>query len=272
MTTRPTLLPNDENDEVAQVISAGRVRDYLERIGVGQPPPPTIEGLRALHTAHLERVPFENLSIHLGEEILLEPEALVAKLVDRRRGGFCYELNGAFSALLRALGFDVTLLAARVHAPGGIGPPFDHMCLRINLGEPWLADVGFGDNFRLPLRLDSRDDQIDDAGTFRIVTTGEAELDVLRDGEPQYRFDLAPRVLPDYDAMCRYHQTSPESHFTRNTVCSLATPAGRVTIRGRTMIVTRDGNREEHTLTDRELLDTYRRQFEIELERLPPIS
>jgi N-hydroxyarylamine O-acetyltransferase len=80
----------------------------------GPPPPPTIEGLRRLHTAHLERIPFENLSIHLGEPIALEPEALVAKIVDRRRGGFCYELNGAFATLLRSLGFDVTLLAARV--------------------------------------------------------------------------------------------------------------------------------------------------------------
>jgi N-hydroxyarylamine O-acetyltransferase len=254
------------------VIAAGRVGAYLERLGLERPPPPTIEGLCDLHAAHLERIPFENLSIHLGEEILLEPEALVAKIVDRRRGGFCYELNGAFALLLRALGFDATLLAARVHDGDGIGPPFDHMCLRVELDEPWLADVGFGDNFRLPLRLDSRDDQPDDAGTFRVVADGAAGLDLLRDGEPQYRFDLTPRDLGDYDATCRYHQTSPESHFTRNTVCSLPTPGGRVTIRGREMIATRDGHREERTLTDPELLDAYRRVFGIELERLPPIS
>lgn len=254
------------------MIASGWVDAYLERLGVGCPPPPTIEGLRDLHAAHLERIPFENLSIHLGEEILLEPEALVAKLVDRRRGGFCYELNGAFATLLRALGFDVRLLAASVHDGGGIGPPFDHMCLRVDLEEPWLVDVGFGDSFRLPLRLDSGGDQVDDAGTFRIVGDGEAGLDLLRDGEPQFRFDLTSRDLRDYDAMCRYHQTSPESHFTRNTVCSLATPDGRVTIRGRTMIATRDGHREERTLTDPELLDAYRRVFGIELERLPPMA
>jgi N-hydroxyarylamine O-acetyltransferase len=136
----------------------------------------------------------------------------VAKIVDRRRGGFCYGLNGAFATLLRALRFEVTLLAARVHGDDGIGPPFDHMCLRVELEEPWLADVGFGDNFRLPLRLNSRDDQVDDAGTFRIVPSGGPELDLLREGEPQYRFDLTPRDLLDYDATCRYHQASPESH------------------------------------------------------------
>jgi N-hydroxyarylamine O-acetyltransferase len=258
------------------VIADGRVRAYLERLGFGSPPapppPPTIEVLRRLHAAHLERVPFENLSIHLGEPIVLEPEALVAKIVDRRRGGFCYELNGAFATLLRTLGFEVTLLAARVHDGDGLGPPFDHMCLRVELEESWLADVGFGDNFRLPLRLNGRDDQVDDAGTFRIVAPGRKELDLLRDGKPQYRFDLIRRELPDYEPTCRYHQTSPESHFTHNTVCSLATPTGRVTIRGRTMIVTSDGRREECTLTDRELLDAYRREFGIELARLPPIS
>jgi N-hydroxyarylamine O-acetyltransferase len=254
------------------VIADRQIRAYLERLGFGRPPPPTIEGLRRLHAAHLEHVPFENLSIHLDEPIVLEPEALVTKIVDRRRGGFCYELNGAFATLLRALGFDMTLLAARVYGDAGIGPPFDHMCLRVELEEPWLADVGFGDSFRLPLRLNSRENQVDHAGTFRIVPSAEPGLDLLRDREPQYRFDLTPRDLPDYDATCRYHQTSPESHFTRNTVCSIATPTGRVTIRGRTMIVTRGGHREEHTLMDRELRDAYRRLFGIDLERRLPIS
>jgi N-hydroxyarylamine O-acetyltransferase len=254
------------------LISDERVGAYLDRIGLGGPPPVTLEGLRALQAAHLDHVPFENLSIHLGEPIVLEPEALVAKIVDRRRGGFCYELNGAFAALLRALGFDVTLLAARVHGDAGLGPPFDHMCLRVDLEDPWLADVGFGDNFRFPLRLDSRDDQVDDVGTFRIVDVGDAALDLLRDGAPQHRFELVPHELPDYEATCRYHQTSPESHFTRNTVCSRPTPEGRVTVRGRTLIVTRDGRREERTLTDPELLDAYQQEFGIELDRLPPVS
>ena len=256
-------------DRVTSVIAPSRIRAYLHRLGLEAAPDPSIDGLRRLHAAHLLHIPFENLSIHLGEEIVLEPEALVAKIVDRRRGGFCYELNGAFAALLRGLGFEVTLLAARVFDAHQLGPPFDHMCLRVDLDEPWLADVGFGDNFWLPLRLLDRGGQLDDAGNFRIDPVGDHERDLLRDETPQYRFDLTGHELADYRATCLYHQTSPESHFTRNTVCSLPWKGGRVTIRGRTLIVTDGGRRDERTLSDTELRDAYRNYFGIQLERLP---
>jgi N-hydroxyarylamine O-acetyltransferase len=250
-------------------LPAERVAAYLDRLGVAAPPAATLDALRELHAAHLEQVPFENLSIHLDEDIRLEADALVAKIVDRRRGGFCYELNGAFAALLRGHGFAVTLLAARVFDGDTLGPPFDHMCLRVDLDEPWLADVGFGDSFRLPLRLEVDRDQADAVGVFRLVDAGAGELDLLRDGEPQYRFDLTPRDLADYRGTCSFHETSPESHFTRDTVCSLATPDGRVTIRGDTLIQTRDGERSERTLGPVELRDTYRQRFGIDLDQLP---
>lgn len=246
-------------------------RAYLRRLGLDDQPTPTLAGLRLLHAAHLRHVPFENLSIHLGEEIVLESDALVTKIVDRGRGGFCYELNGAFAALLAALGFEVTLLAARVHGTDGLGPPFDHMCLRVDLDEPWLADVGFGDNFVQPLRLHAGGDQIDDAGTFRLEPAGEDELDLLRDGRPQYRFDLTPRALADYGGTCSHHQTSPASHFTRGTVCSMLTSEGRMTIAGRTLITTTAGDRDERALDDDELLDAYRRHFGIVLDRVPQV-
>jgi N-hydroxyarylamine O-acetyltransferase len=146
-------------------------------------------------------VPFENLSIHLGEPILLEPEALVDKLVQRRRGGFCYELNGAFATLLAALGFRVTLLATRVFGPSGLGPPFDHLALRVDLDSSgsWLVDVGFGRHSHYPLRLDTRTDQADPGGTFQVTDTAEGDLDVIRDGQPQYRVEARPRTLGDFE-------------------------------------------------------------------------
>jgi N-hydroxyarylamine O-acetyltransferase len=250
-----------------------RVTDYLARLGVEDRLAPTLEHLRHLHVAHLERVPFENLSVTLAEDIVLDHEALVTKVVDRGRGGFCYELNGAFAALLSALGFGVTMLEARVVGATGLGPPYDHMALRVEVpgaeDEPWLVDVGFGDSFRLPLRLAVDLDQVDPAGTFRIVAVGEHQLELHRDGQPQYRFDLTPRQLADYVATCWYHRTSPDSHFTSGPVCSIATPSGRVTIRDRRLILTEGTRREEQELSDAEVLAAYREHFGIELDAPP---
>src|SRR5438034_9997175 len=106
------------------------VQVYLQRINYAGPQAPTVESLRLLQMSHLFDVPFGNLSIHSGEPIVLEDSALFDKIVERRRGGFCYELNGLFTALLRALGFQVEMLSAQVaNAEGVFGPDFDHMVL-----------------------------------------------------------------------------------------------------------------------------------------------
>jgi N-hydroxyarylamine O-acetyltransferase len=245
---------------------------YLARIGAARPARADAAALRELHRRHLLAVPFENLSIHLGEPIVLEPAALLDKLVRRRRGGFCYELNGAFADLLSTLGLAVTLLAARVFGEDGPGPPFDHLALRVDVdGEgPWLADVGFGRHSSYPLRLDSRDEQDDPGGTFRIAETTDGDLDVIRDGQPQYRLEPRPRSLADFEPTCWWQQTSPRSHFTRSLVCSLLTDDGRVTLSDRTLIRTAGDQRGERTLRDdAEVLDAYRTWFGIVLDRLP---
>jgi N-hydroxyarylamine O-acetyltransferase len=218
--------------------------------------------LRALQVAHLMSVPFENLSIHAGESIVLDEDALFTKIVEQRRGGFCYECNGLFAGLLRELGFDVVMLGAGVaHATGGFGPIFDHMALMVTLDERWLVDVGFGDSFLEPLRLDSREDQVQGTRSFRVVDEDDHLVVMLcNDGEdwqPQYRFTLQPYTFPDYEEMCRFHQTSPESHFTKNIVCSRATVAGRITLSGMKFITTSGPKRDrsEQTLTSQEEYD-----------------
>ena len=230
------------------------VRAYLERIDYRGPVEPNAETLRALQVAHLRAVPFENLSIHAGEPILLEDEALFSKIVGRRRGGFCYEANGLFAALLRALGFDVRMLSAGVaNAEGGFGPDFDHMALMVTSDGRWLADVGFGDSFLEPLSLDEPGEQVQGRRSYRILGDGARLLLTQReDGgewEARYRFTLEPRVYADYAEMCRHHQTSPQSHFTRARVCSRATEEGRVTLSGMRFISTaKDGTRQERVL------------------------
>jgi N-hydroxyarylamine O-acetyltransferase len=245
------------------------VDDYLARIGAARPDRADDEALRGLHLRHLLAVPFENLSVHLGEEIVLDEPSLVAKIVDRRRGGFCYELNGAFAALLSALGYDVTLLAARVYGADGLGIPYDHMVVRV---DGWLVDVGFGSHSHYPLRLDVAADQPDPGGTFRIDAAPDGDLVVRKDGEPQYRIWSRPQALRDFGVGCWWHRTSPESHFTRSLVCSLTTEDGRLTLSGRTLIRTVAGERQERSLdSDAAVLAAYRTHFGIVLDRVPEV-
>ena len=196
---------------------------YLERIGAERPARADADALRHLQHRHLLAVPFENLSIHLGEPIVLTEDALVAKIVDGRRGGFCYELNGLFGMLLDALGYRGTLLAAR-HA-------------------------------------------------LRIAAADDGDLDVLRDRSPQFRAETRPRALADCEPTCWWQQTSPASHFTQSTVCSLLTDDGRVTLSGNLLIRTAGGQRHEDVLpSDAAVLDAYRRYFGIELDRVPTLE
>ncbi|NGN67675.1 arylamine N-acetyltransferase, partial [Streptomyces sp. A7024] len=247
------------------------------------------EALRDLQLRHLIAVPFENLSIHLGEPIVLTEQSLYDKIVERRRGGFCYELNGAFAALLTHLGYEVDLLAARVFGDGGrLGPPYDHMVLRVRTQDgdgPWLADVGFGRHAVHPLRADERGEQPDPEGVFRIQEAGEGhadDLDCHHDGSPVFRVEQRPRALEDYAATCWYQQTSPESHFTRSLTCSrLTADGGRITLSGDKLITTGpgpvttgpgpDGERREERLPDAAaVLAAYRDHFGIVLDRVPP--
>ncbi|MFE2513110.1 arylamine N-acetyltransferase [Streptomyces naganishii] len=264
-------------------MNAAQADAYLSRLGAGHPAAPTSGALRELQLRHLEHVPFENLSVHLGEKIALEEERLVEKVVGARRGGFCYELNGAFGALLTALGFDVTLLAARVYGEGGkLGVPYDHLALRVRTvdGGDWLTDVGFGALSHFPLAFRERGEQADPGGTLRITEASApapepyADLDVVRDGKPQYRLELRPRVLGDFAAGAWWHSTSPASHFTRSLVCSRLTgDGGRITLSGRTLTTTAlDGAREVRELdSDEEVLAVYRDRFGIELGSVPAV-
>jgi N-hydroxyarylamine O-acetyltransferase len=229
------------------------VDSYLARIAYSGSLTPDVETLRNICRAHLFTVPFENLDIGWGREIRVDQEAFVRKIVEHRRGGFCYELNGALAALLQALGFAVTLLSARVPcADGSESPEFDHLTLRVDLNEPWLADVGFGDCFVDPLRLRIGLEQEQSGRWFRIIDAGESLRLQSRDTEPnwkiEYLFSLIPRRLDDFAEMCRYHQTSPQSPFTTKRVCSRATPVGRITLSDMKLITTRNGNREERLL------------------------
>lgn len=247
------------------------IERYFDRIGYTGSHEPTLETLLDLHRTHLYAVPFENLDIGLGRPIILAEQALFEKIVGHRRGGFCYELNGLFAALLRALGFQVTILAAGVYNKGKatFGPEFDHLTLRVDLARPWLAEVGFGDSFLHPLPLDTEAEQIDDGRAtplvqpgdegvwqdrFRITGIGDTRILQRRDWagawQDQYRLSLTSHRWAEFTPMCHYHQTAPESGFTRGSVCSLATVTGRVTVADLRLLITTGGKKRETALAD----------------------
>jgi len=247
------------------------VASYLARVAYSGPTEPTADNLRRIHHAHMLAVPFENLDISLGRRIVLDEEAILNKIVERRRGGFCYELNGAFAALLRALGYQVTLLSGRVaRTDGSESPEFDHLALRVDLESAWLVDVGFGDSFVEPLRLESETEQTDSAGTFRLVQDHDRwymqRAEPNGNWRPQYSFSLQAHRFEEFAAMCHYHQTSPDSHFTQNRICSRATPEGRITLSEMNWIVTTKGQREErHLASEDDRTTILREKFGIQL-------
>jgi N-hydroxyarylamine O-acetyltransferase len=247
---------------------------YLERIGAEPTGPPDAASLAALTMQHLRTVPFENLSIHLAEPIALDEEALLDKIVKRRRGGFCYELNGSFALLLRHLGYEVAMLSAKVSGPDGFGPPFDHMALRVELDEPWLVDVGFGRFARRPLRMRERTTQYDVEGGVVLSDEPEGDLLVTMGGKPQYLLEQRPRGLDEFAPTCWWQQTWPTSHFRQSLTCSLPTETGRVTLSGRRLVVTDlEGGRSEQVLgKDVEVLRAYRDIFGIELAVVPDVN
>jgi len=204
-------------------------------------------------------VPFENLDISLNRQISLELPVILHKIVNLRRGGFCYELNYAFAWLLGELGFSVELLSASTFDGKSLGPEFDHLLLRVEADHPVFADVGFGDSFLFPI-FPGQKPAFQFDRYYRVESNGTRwmlEQQFETEGwKPLYIFDLKSHQISDFETMCNYHQTSEASNFTRRTVCSLATEQGRITCANNRFIVTEAGHREESIIENGIMLES----------------
>lgn len=256
------------------------VTDYLQRIEYDGYVKPDAQTLHGLQSAHMRRVPFENLDIGLGKPIRLDEQTLWNKIIIDQRGGFCYELNGLFAWLLRQIGFEVTYLNARVYdCEGRLGIEFDHLALLVQVpgrSERWLADVGFGDSYIHPLNFEARSEQIQGLRAYRLESIPDGNIVWQRnyDGtwERQYFFDLQPHIFSDeYKAACFYHQTSPNSSFTKWTIITRATQSGRISLEDGRLIVTQNGQRTERILkSDEEYHALLKEHFKIVLPKENP--
>ena len=230
-------------------------KKYLERINYAGATNTTLEVLSTLQRLYLMHVPFENLDIHNNTKIDLTN--LFDKIVTRKRGGFCYELNGLFYDLLKAIGFTVKMVSARVYnGKNGYSKEFDHMTLIVTIADDdFLVDVGFGEFALTPIKIELNKEINDPAEIFKIEHLDETYKVVKKKntvGEfiPEYIFSEKERQLQDFYGMCNYHQTSSESHFTKKIICSLPMENGRITLTGDTLKITENGLVSQRKLSD----------------------
>lgn len=247
---------------------------YLDRVAYAGPREASLEALTALHAAHTAAIPFENLDILLGRPISLDLDALQAKLVAGRRGGYCFEQNTLFRAALEGLGFQVDALAARVRvgAPGTVRPR-THMLLLVRLPEgPFLADVGFGGDgpvYPLPLAVgpESRTGATshrlrrEDALWVLEGNLGEGWTDL-------YAFTLEPHYPADFEMANHYTSTYPRSPFVQSLTAQRSWPERRAILRNRDLVLREGGATHATTIRDPDhLLEALAAQFDL---RFPP--
>jgi N-hydroxyarylamine O-acetyltransferase len=221
--------------------------------------------------AFLRKVPFENLDIHLGQKIELSSESIYEKIVSRRRGGFCYECNILFFDLLKALGFQVEYLSARLVKGTAVGPECDHMVLLVTLGQDYLVDVGNGQSCREPLQMNGTNSASSEGYTYTVGIHGKDYALYYQQSNaewmPRFLFTLKPRERAEFSGMCHYHQTSPDSVFTQRRLVTLATAEGRVTLTDMLLSITKERELQERVLrSETEYCETLKQYFGIEID------
>jgi N-hydroxyarylamine O-acetyltransferase len=230
-----------------------QLQAYINRIHYDGTLDVSYETLRGLHIAHTFHIPFENLDIHLGRPISLEPLDLFDKIVMRRRGGYCYEMNGLFALVLESFGFDVRRLMARMIAGYTETRPLTHQVLLVTTGDMrWIADVGNGRNGLIaPLALENGAVERQFNQHFRLTTEDSCRYVFQTESERQwediYAFTLEAYHPVDYVPANFYNSHSPESRFVHRKFCTMPTSEGRVTLNEMDLKITRNG--ETHVTT-----------------------
>ncbi len=240
-----------------------KLDSYLHRINYSGPINPDLDTLEQLQLSHLLSVPFENLDIHQGREIQLDLNKIYHKIVEEKRGGFCYELNGLFFHFLQELDFNATRISARVHSTEkqSYGPEFDHFAIIAHLEEKdYLVDVGYGEFLLTPLQIELDKPQEDALGALYVLRQHDdsylrVEKQVEGGWKPEYIFTLQARDFREFQPMCDYQQYDPGSHFQKQKLISQLTETGRITLTSTKLKVQEGGQVVEREVKDDEAFD-----------------
>ncbi|WP_447758636.1 arylamine N-acetyltransferase family protein [Sphingopyxis fribergensis] len=235
----PAATPSDPVESDTEAPAEAFLPRYFARIGYKGPAAPTFDVLAALQAAHIAAIPFEAIDALTGAGIDIGADAIAAKLIGQRRGGYCFEQNGLFLRALQAIGFEAEGLLGRVRwmLPDDAPPtPRTHMVVRVTLdGRPWLADVGFGAAVPpAPLAMDSEEAQPTRHESYRIVRHGDAwQVAASIEGEWRtlYRLDHVSPPAIDYELGNWYTSAHPDSHFRHQLIAARTTAEARYGLR-----------------------------------------
>ena len=245
------------------------IEKYLTRFHASYDQIPSLQQLTTLQNLHMLEIPFENLDVIRREPIYLNLNSIYEKIVLRKRGGYCYELNGLFHWLLEKLGYDASLIAATVCRPNGQwAKPETHAAILVQLNEPYLVDVGFGDSTILPIPLNGSS-RTDVSGTYRVQPSGNGFYDLIRirsdESRPLYRFSTYTKKLTDFHEGCVFNQVSSDSTFTHVDIVTKATTSGRITLQDRKLTVNENGNKSSRAISEEEKEEVLSNLFGISL-------
>ncbi|TDK53549.1 arylamine N-acetyltransferase family protein [Pseudomonas moraviensis] len=251
---------------------------YLQRLGFDAPPPPTLDTLRQLQLRHTAEFVFENLATISAEPVLIDLVSIEDKVLQQGRGGYCYELNHLFYALLLELGFDARAISGRVvmNQPEGSWTARTHRLSLVTIDEVrYITDVGFGGMVpTAPLLLDSEDEQPTPHEPYRIDKQADGHLlraKVAGEWRPMYLFDLQRQEDIDYSVGNWYVSTHPESPFAQRLMVARTGPGWRKTLNNGSFAIHHMGaHSERREVADvDELIELLRREFDLQVPYSP---
>lgn len=246
------------------------IQTYLERIGIEQIEKTDLEFLSQLQMQHVLHVPFENLDVINHVLISLDTDAFYKKIVKKNRGGFCYELNGLFNHLLEKLGFQTHLISGTIYrGDGSWARKNSHAAMIVQLDQPYVVDVGFGNSARKPVPLTGENVR-DVSGNYRLLKIDEQHYDMQREGEDGewgtlYRLDMTPKELNDFSEQLHYNQTSPDSHFTHRLIVTIATEDGRYSLVNDHLTITKDEEKQKIPVEVSERKAVIKKYFQMDI-------